>query len=246
MQYASEALRDCSDFALELVRVNPQVLLHMSDRVRSDSNLAVRMIQDPAGIGGDLLSLLPLFLRDNEDVVLAAIRSQKDQEQCLKRGRITESILHYASARLKSERGVVLEGVRKYGSALCEAIGYQDDEVIVMTALQTRNNELKRIQNEIAPFLITEFFEFCQRESGTLLASASAGLKDNERVVLCALSNTTRNFQYASLRLQHDKLFCLRVLEKNKGAFEEFDIVMKRDPDIQKASVKEDECCVIL
>ena len=244
MQYASEALRDCSDFALELVRVNPKVLPYMSDRVRFDRDLALRMIQDSEGVGGELLSLLPEHFRDDEVVVLTAIGCQRDKKESIMAGHVTHSILQCASHRLQSDRKVVLAAVRKYGSALCHAIGFKDDKEIVMTALRTRNDELQRIFNETC--MEDHIFEIHKKYSGALLSHlyVSDTLRDDQDVVFLALSNTTENFQHASLSLKRNKVFCLGVLQYYKEAFEHFDIAMRRDPDIQRAS--EYSCCVIL
>ena len=246
MQYASEALRDCSDFALELVRVRPNALFYMSDRVRSDRNLVLRMIRDPAGRGGDVFASVSPSLQNDKKTALAAIRYQKDYEESIKTGYTTFSVIQFASSRLKSNREVVWEAVRKYGSALCDAIGFKDDEEIVMTAFRTRNSELERIHNKMDRKASAGSFKECKKSSEALLnhSYVSETLRNDEDVVFLALSNTTENFQYAGLGLKQNKEFCLRVLKYYKEAFIHFDDLMKRDPDIQRA-LKEVDCCVI-
>ena len=187
-------------------------------------------------------------LKNNKEFMFQAIHNQ-DIAYRLKTdngdiAEVEDSIIKYASNRLKNDKDIVTNAIKINPDALQFASKkLQDDKEIVKKAVFNYNTvALKfasdRLKNdkeivEIAITMNPEILKFASDElknnkevilkaikaDGMALEFVSDRLKNDKDVVLTAVKNNGYGIQYASDKLKNDKDVVIEALKENKMSF---------------------------
>ena len=179
--------------------------------------LVIKAVQEAGweNTGGPALQQVPAELRNDKEVVLAAV--QQD-------GRA----LKYASDALRSDAEVALAAIEAHGLALSYT-DLQHDKKFVQLAINQNVKVLKHLV--FSPFY-KEMVMMAVRQDGNALRHASRKLKNDREIVLAAVQQNGMALEYASQKLKDDKEIVLAAVRQNWEAFEWATRRMAEDPEI--------------
>ena len=227
--------------------------MDVSDKIRDDKDLAMRLFSYNARRCPLLLFKLSDRLRADKEVVLKSISRWGPSYE-------------YASEELKADKEVALFALRKTASLELVPESLRDDHDVVTQAISNAQIGDKPFQfasprirddEEVVKLVIAhdpahiEYASFRIRDDeefmleilshwGYLLEHASSRLRDMEDICLAAIFQYDWAVQYASTRLQNNKLFNLKVLGKRGNALKFVSSKWRNDKECVLAAVNND------
>lgn len=194
LQWASEEIKNDSDFITQLIRINPDALQYASEELKNDREFileTVMIYQDAfnyaseplkndrefileiAGLNFNIFEQAPEFLKNDPDFILNGIS-------------IHPSALSHASESLRNDRQFILQAAQLKGTILLYAADiFKKDHEVVLKAVQ---------QNGLALNFVDDDLKICQeivlaavRRNGLAFQYVPNHLKTERKIVLEAI-----------------------------------------------------------
>jgi hypothetical protein len=179
---------------------------------------------------GDALAYAPTAFKDDEEVVVAAIKQ-------------VPNALEYASGRLKNTKHVVVEAVNRSGMALEYAsTELKSDLSVVIPAVRENGMALEYASTELKSDLSVVIPAV--RENGMALQFADPALRADKRLVLAALEGSGIHagdvLMHANPALKDDNAIAMDAVKENGFTLREFSAALQDDKDVVMAAVAQD------
>jgi len=201
-----------------------RLILAASADLRGNKDIAMQAVQ----IDGDLLQYLSHDMRCEPEVVRAAVRQngralqycgetfQDDDTLVLDAIQQFHGAMEYASARLQRDKQFVRSAVARAGCCVAHvATHFRRDKVIAAAAIQSQSEAYFKVDPALRgdkEFVIAAMAKNDDRHDmrgidgrAAMLREASAGLRDDQDVVLEALKSSPAALEFASDRLRADR-----------------------------------------
>lgn len=200
IEYASDELKDDVEFIIEAISYpryhHYLVVKYASDRILNDKKCAIKILF----IGGYSLQYFNIILRDDIDVVLAAVK------QC-------GYALEFASSRLRNTKEVVLAAVRTNGLALQYATyKMRNNKKIVLVAVSSDGMALRYATNKLQTNYDVALAAVSNE--GMALKYVCSALRSDKKIVLVAMKNGNA-LELVSNSLSIDKDVVIEALKNN-------------------------------
>jgi CxxC motif-containing protein len=158
LRHLTDDMRLDKGVAIAAIKQNPNAFEYVADQLKHDREFVLSAVH--ADKQGKLLGMVPVKFRNDEDIVLASVRTNGNT-------------LKYASDELKNHKQVVTKAVEQNGSALEFASdSLKDNENLALRAMDNTPSAYKWVSNKlkesvkVLSFLyqksIGDFFEFKQ------------------------------------------------------------------------------------
>jgi hypothetical protein len=223
-------------FMMEMVQINPFILLFASEWLKMDRELVTTAMKEDTFA----FSMASDTLRDNQNFILEYIKFVSS---------LNFSWLLFISSRLKNDRAFSLEIIKNDSNALAylnESI--RDDEIVVLAAVSKHPSSLKyassRLKNSRSfifkvvkenethfpgPFRYAsrdlrsdkEFILECLRctEDSYILNNIADALKDDEDFIKQAIAISGYSLAHASRRLQRKKELVFEAIKQSRNLY---------------------------
>nr|CAG4709249.1 unnamed protein product [Naegleria fowleri] len=195
LKYASQKLKDDSEFVMKALRHGGECLQYASDRLKDSLPHVLRSL--PGGL------------------VHASERFRQDFELALQLVNSNGLCLQYLSKELRSNRQIVASAVEQDGNALQFASEeLRDDTTIVDIAIENDPDCIRFASHHILS--CKSYMMDVVSTDGFLLQYASKNLKEDEEIVEKAFLNDPPSIVHASKKfLLKNKSFLLRILKQD-------------------------------
>lgn len=196
----SNRLWNNRNFVEKAVQLNGLILEWCSTELRDDENIVMKALTNNV----NSLKGASSRLCDDEDIVRFALFSTEFVEA-----------FYYASKRLRSNKDLVLDVIKKDGSQLNYAsAALQDDEDVVLLAITGRGSHLSFASSRIKN--MEKFAKIAVADDGYNLKYVSSRLQDDKELVSTAVAINGCGLRYASARMQKDADIVL-LASKQRG-----------------------------
>ena len=189
--------------------------------------------------------MLEAFLRDDGFVATKGILLQKyvperlrDDEQVVREAvRKYGGSLEHASARLRDDKGFVLELVRGRSDSLLEHTSerLRDDQEIVLGAVRNDAGSLKHASERLRDDRVI-VLAAVGADAGSF-KYVSDRLRDDKGIVLAAVGADAGSFKYVSDRLRDDKVVVMKVVKTEGRMLEYASAHLRDDKEVVEAAL---------
>ena len=202
---------------------------------------------------GDALAYAPPAFKDDEEVVVAAIKQVPNAlEYASERLKNTKHVvveavnrsgmaLEYASTERKSDPSVVIAAVRENGMALQFADpALRADKRLVLAALEGSGIHAGGVLMHVNPALKADkaIATGAVKENGFALREFSAALQDDKDVVMAAVAQHGGALRHASGRMKDDKDVVMAAVAQYGFALRYASERMKDDEDVVRMTIR--------
>jgi predicted nucleic acid-binding Zn-ribbon protein len=219
------------------------------------SRLSKRTIIAFLGFSGELLENVPCSIKDDKDVVMAAVKqrgcaikyaSEKfkaDKEVVMAAVKCEGDALQYISESLKADKEVVLAAVKQNAFAILNASEiFKTDKEMILAVVKCNGSALQCISESLKAD--KEVVMAAVKQTGRAISDVPTNFKADKEVVMAAVKQYGTAIVYASESLKTDIEVVMAAVKCEGDALHYVPTNFKADKEVVMAAVKQDGCAI--